>query len=94
MDEEKKVCNFGKFKKKKDDSEEDEEYELIYKKRFNTTSLIYSELKKDTKDDKIYDIWKKNLKRKLLPKEHKEYKGRFDYLLGYYKEIIKDESKS
>lgn len=93
LDEEKKVCNFERTRKK-ENTEDELDDETTYTRRFNKTSLIYEKLKKKINKDDIFELWKRQLKRKLLPKEHKEYKERFDYLFSYYQEIVKNESKS
>lgn len=93
LNNEKPFC--GIKKKQEEDSEEKEENSEVSGKRFNTTSVIYKMLKEDkANDDEIYNKWKESLQRKIAPKEQKEYKELFDYLLKYYREILKSEIKT
>nr|QBM01169.1 CRISPR-associated protein Cas14a.4 [uncultured archaeon] len=99
LNKEKEFCNIRKPKSKKEDIGEENEEERDYSRRFNRNSFIYNSLKKDNKlnQEKLFDEWKNQLKRKIDGRnkfEPKEYKDRFSYLFAYYQEIIKNESES
>lgn len=89
LNEEKKCCGIKK-KDSRDESEDKSEEKSI---RVNSTSIIYRMIKENKfNEEEMYQQWKTSLKRKIAPKEQKEYKELFDYLLSYYTEIIKSES--